>query len=126
MIGQRTTDVLREAAGISIGLAIVMIVLGSFAVLLPLATGIGVSILAGFAYLAHAFAAHGAGRFLWRALIGIFYVIGGGYLAFHRDSHWSLSRWFWRQSSLPRVSWRLRCFSSFAPCRVPDGLCSTA
>ncbi len=37
----------------------------------------------GFAYLAYAFAAQGAGAFLWRTLIGVVYVIGGVYLAFH-------------------------------------------
>ncbi len=82
--------VFKETAEMSIPLAIVMIVLGFLAVFLPLATGIGVSILAGwlivfggFAYMAHAFAAHRAGTFLWRILIGIVYVIGGAYLAFN-------------------------------------------
>jgi hypothetical protein len=52
----------------SIGVAVLMIVLGFLAVALPLATGIGISILvgwiivfSGFAYLAYAFAAKGAG-----------------------------------------------------------------
>jgi uncharacterized membrane protein HdeD (DUF308 family) len=74
----------------SIGLAILMIVLGLLAIALPLATGIGVSILVGwivvfggFTYLAYAFAAQGAGAFLWRILIGIVYVVGGFYLVFH-------------------------------------------
>jgi uncharacterized membrane protein HdeD (DUF308 family) len=74
----------------SIGLAVLMIVLGFLAVALPLATGIGVAILVswivvfgGFTYVAYAFAAKGAGAFLWRMLIGIVYVIGGFYLVFH-------------------------------------------
>ena len=90
MSSQGTTDVLKEVAGISIGWALVMIALGFFAVFLPFATGIGISIvvaciiiLGGIAYLAYAFAARGAGAFLWRMLIGIVYVVGGGYLAFH-------------------------------------------
>jgi uncharacterized membrane protein HdeD (DUF308 family) len=90
MTGQRITDVFKEATGMSIGLAVVMILLGFLAVFLPFATGIGVSILvgwiivfSGFAYLAYAFAARGAGAFLWRTLIGIVYVVGGLYLAFH-------------------------------------------
>jgi uncharacterized membrane protein HdeD (DUF308 family) len=90
MGGQNTTDVLKQATGMSIGMALVMIVLGFLAVFLPFATGIGVSILvgwiivfSGFAYLAYAFAAQGAGAFLWRMLIGIVYVVGGVYLAFH-------------------------------------------
>jgi uncharacterized membrane protein HdeD (DUF308 family) len=90
MTGQRITDVFNEAAGMSIGLAVVMVLLGFLAVFLPFAMGIGVSILvgwiivfSGFAYLAYAFAARGAGAFLWRTLIGIVYVVGGLYLAFH-------------------------------------------
>jgi len=90
MSGQSTTDVFKEARGASIGWAVVTIVLGFFAVLMPFTTGIGVSILvswivvlSGFAYLAYAFAAPGTGVFLWRILIGIVYVVGGGYLALH-------------------------------------------
>jgi uncharacterized membrane protein HdeD (DUF308 family) len=87
---QSTMDVLKETTGLSIGWAALMIVLGLAAVLMPLATGIAVSVFVGwiivfggFAYAAYAFAAHGAGAFLWRTLIGVAYVIGGGYLAFH-------------------------------------------
>lgn len=90
MTEQNITDVFKEATGMSIGLAVVMILLGFLAVFLPFATGIALSILvgwiivfSGFAYLAYAFAARGAGAFLWRTLIGIAYVVGGFYLAFH-------------------------------------------
>jgi uncharacterized membrane protein HdeD (DUF308 family) len=74
----------------SIGCGIVMILLGTAALLLPMATGIAVSvtiawliILGGCAYTAYAFASRGAGDFIWRLLIGVVYIIGGGYLAFH-------------------------------------------
>jgi uncharacterized membrane protein HdeD (DUF308 family) len=87
---QSTPDVFKQAAGMSIGWAIVMIVLGVVAILMPYSTGIGVSIFvgwimvfSGFAYVAYAFAARGAGTFIWRLLVGVVYVIGGGYLAFH-------------------------------------------
>ena len=90
MKGQSATDVLNQAAGMSIGWAVVMIILGAVAIAMPFSTGIGVSIfvgwiivLSGFAYVAYAFAAPGAGAFIWRMLIGVFYVFGGGYLAFH-------------------------------------------
>jgi len=90
MNGHSTTDVFKQAAGMSIGWAIVMIVLGVVAILMPYSTGIGVSIFvgwimvfSGFAYVAYAFAARGAGTFIWRLLVGVVYVIGGGYLAFH-------------------------------------------
>lgn len=90
---QGTTNrlgVFKDTVGISIGWAIVMIVLGFVAVLLPFAAGIGVSIVVswiiafgGVAYLVYAFMARGTGAFLWRLLIGAIYVLGGGYLAFH-------------------------------------------
>jgi uncharacterized membrane protein HdeD (DUF308 family) len=90
MTAQSITDTIKEATGMPIGMAVAMIVLGFLAVLLPFATGIGISILvswiivfSGFAYLAYAFAARGAGAFLWRTLVGIVYVVGGLYLAFH-------------------------------------------
>ena len=90
MSEQSMTDVFKEATGMSIGWAVVMIVLGFLAVFLPYQTGIGISVLVGWimvfggvAYVACAFAAGGAGAFLWRMLIGLFYVGGGGYLAFH-------------------------------------------
>jgi uncharacterized membrane protein HdeD (DUF308 family) len=90
MAGQSTTDVFKEVAGMSIPWAVIMIVLGFLAVVMPFTAGIAISILvgwiivfSGFAYLAYAFAARGAGAFLWRMLIGVVYVIGGGYLVFH-------------------------------------------
>jgi len=90
MNGQSTTSVFTEATGLSIGWAIVMIVLGVVAILMPYSTGIGVSVFVGWiiafggiAYLAYAFAAPGPGAFLWRMLVGVVYVVGGGYLAFH-------------------------------------------
>ena len=90
MTGQSTTDIFKVATRLAFGWAVVMIVLGFLAVFLPFATGIGVSVLvswiivfSGFTYLAYAFAARGAGSFLWRMLVGIVYVVGGVYLAFH-------------------------------------------
>jgi uncharacterized membrane protein HdeD (DUF308 family) len=87
---QSTTDIFKQAAGASIGWGIVMIALGILALFLPLATGIGISIAAawiivfsGIAYVASAFAARGAGSFLWRLLIGAVYILGGLYLAFN-------------------------------------------
>jgi len=90
MNAQSTTSIFKQAAGASIGWGIVMIVLGVLALFLPLATGIGVSIavgwiivFSGIAYVASAFAARGAGSFLWRLLIGGVYTLGGLYFAFH-------------------------------------------
>jgi uncharacterized membrane protein HdeD (DUF308 family) len=82
--------VLKEATGMSIGWGTIMILLGFAAVILPFKAGIAISavvgwiiVLSGIAYLASAFAASGAGGFVWRVLIGVLYVVGGGYLAFH-------------------------------------------
>lgn len=90
MSTQSTTGIFKEVAGASIGWGIVMILLGILALFLPLATGIGVSIavgwiivFSGIAYVASAFAARGAGSFLWRLLIGAVYSLGGLYLAFN-------------------------------------------
>jgi len=90
MTERSITDVLKEATGMSIGWAVAMIVLGFLALYMPLTTGIAVSVFvgwiivfSGFAHLAYSFAASGAGAFLWRMLVGIVYIVGGGYLAFH-------------------------------------------
>jgi len=87
---ESTRKLFKEVTGASIGWAVVMILLGFLAVVLPLATGIAVSIVVswlivfgGIAYLASAFAGRNAGAFIWRMLIGVVYVLGGGYLAFH-------------------------------------------
>lgn len=83
-------DTLKHFAGLSIGLAVLMIVLGLIAIAKPFAAGIGVSVflawlivLGGFAYLVYAFSAGSAGRFLWRTLIGVVYIVGGIYLVLH-------------------------------------------
>lgn len=90
MSERSTTDLMKEVTGISIGWAIAMILLGCVAIVLPWATGLAVSVfvgwiivLSGVAQLAYAFAAQDAGTFIWRILIGLVYLIGGGYLAFH-------------------------------------------
>jgi uncharacterized membrane protein HdeD (DUF308 family) len=90
MNAQSTTNIFKQAAGASIGWGLIMILLGVLALFLPLATGIGVSIavawiivFGGIAYVASAFAARGAGSFLWRLLIGAVYILGGLYLAFN-------------------------------------------
>jgi uncharacterized membrane protein HdeD (DUF308 family) len=80
----------KRLAGLSIGLAVLMIVLGQIAIVKPFAAGIGISlfvawmiVFGGFAYLTHAFSAGSAGSFLWRTLIGVVYIAGGIYLLLH-------------------------------------------
>ena len=77
-------DTFKNFAGLSIGLAVLMILLGLVAILKPFAAGIGISVflawlivLGGFAYLIYAFSAGSPGSFLWRILIGVVYVTGG-------------------------------------------------
>jgi uncharacterized membrane protein HdeD (DUF308 family) len=80
-------DVFKSAAGWSIGLAILMIVVGLLAIFKPFAAGLGISMMLGWLivfsgvlHLIYAFAAGGVGSFLWRTLIGIVYIVGGFYL----------------------------------------------
>ena len=103
MNAQSATNIFKQAAGASIGWGIVMILLGVLALFLPLATGIGVSIavawiivFGGIAYVASAFAARGAGSFLWRLLIGAVIFSAASIWPSIRDPHWSLLPWRWR------------------------------
>lgn len=86
----RPVDTFERFAGFSIGLAVLMIVLGMVAIVKPFAAGIGISlflawliVLGGFAYLIYAFSAGNPGSFLWRTLIGVVYIVGGIYLVLH-------------------------------------------
>ncbi len=83
-------DPLKRFNCVSIASSVLMVAVGILAIVLPLAAGIGVSVfvswlifLTGFAHLVYAFAARDAGGFVWRLLLGIIYVAGGLYLAFH-------------------------------------------
>jgi uncharacterized membrane protein HdeD (DUF308 family) len=81
---------INEVTGMTIGWAAVMILLGLLAVILPRASGVAVSVVlswlivcAGLVHLASAFTGRDAGAFIWRLLIGVVYILGGGYLALH-------------------------------------------
>lgn len=78
---------LKQAAGLSIGSAVVMTLLGILSIVLPGVSGLGVAIfvawtaiLAGIAHVVYAFGAERAGQVLWHLLIGVVYVIGGIFL----------------------------------------------
>jgi uncharacterized membrane protein HdeD (DUF308 family) len=84
---QESSNPLKDLAGLSIGVSIIMIILGCLSIVMPSATGVAVSvilgwviILAGFMHFAYAFAASGAGSFLWRVLVAVVYIVGGSYL----------------------------------------------
>ncbi len=89
-MGNQISKAFKEVTGASIRWAVVMILLGLLAVVLPLATGIAVSVLvawvvflSGLAYVVSAVSDRNAGAFIWRLLIGLVYIAGGSYLAFH-------------------------------------------
>ena len=81
---------LRKLSGWAIAYAVLLIIAGIIALALPLASGLGVTIIVGWLlffsgifHLADAFHAKGAGSFFWRLLVGIVYIIGGLDIAFH-------------------------------------------
>jgi len=71
----------------SVGLSIVLIIFGVLAILLPMATSIGVVIVIGWlvifdgiAQVVHAFQSKGIGHIVWKLLVAVFYLVAGGYL----------------------------------------------
>jgi len=82
-----TENIFSKMAGYSIGIAILMIVLGCVAIVVPMYTGLTVSVMFGsiiligsLTYFVYAFTSEGVGGFLWRMLIAVVYFIGGVYL----------------------------------------------
>jgi uncharacterized membrane protein HdeD (DUF308 family) len=83
-------NIFKRVTGVSRGWAVIVILLGFVTVFTPYSAAIAVSafvgwilFFSGIAYIAHAFATQVAGAFLWRILVGMVYVAGGSYLAFH-------------------------------------------
>ncbi len=86
---EATTEPLRKASGWGIAYAVLIIFIGILAISLPLASGIGITIvvgwllvLSGIFHVADAFHAHSAGSVAWRMLVGIVYILVGLDLAF--------------------------------------------
>jgi uncharacterized membrane protein HdeD (DUF308 family) len=82
--------VLARGGSFPIGWAILLIIVGFFALALPFEAGKAIAfvvalmvIVAGIAHLASSFAARTAGGFIWRLLVGCAYLIAGVYLALH-------------------------------------------
>lgn len=80
-------DDLKKSAGLSIGMAVLMVVAGLLAIFNPFAAGLGISLVigwlivfSGILHVIYAFSAGGVGSFLWRTLVGILYIIGGLFL----------------------------------------------
>jgi uncharacterized membrane protein HdeD (DUF308 family) len=87
MVTSPPGSVLGRGASFPIGWAILLIIVGFFALALPFEAGIAVAIVvavlvivAGIAHLASSFAARSTGGFFWRLLVGCAYLIAGVYL----------------------------------------------
>jgi len=75
---------LNKASGASLVLSVLLIVLGILAIVLPMATSIGLAIIigwlvlfAGITQLIHAFQSTGIGPVLWKVLVAVFYIVAG-------------------------------------------------
>jgi uncharacterized membrane protein HdeD (DUF308 family) len=80
----------KKATGWAIGVSILLIILGIMAIALPFVAGLAVSAIVGWmlvfggvTHLAAAFHVRGAGAVLWEILVGLVYLVGGGYMLFH-------------------------------------------
>ncbi len=81
------SSLLGKSTGFPVGWAILLIIVGFFALALPFEAGIAIAIVvavlvivAGIAHLAGTFAARTTGGFFWRLLVGCAYLIAGVYL----------------------------------------------
>lgn len=84
-----TKRLIAEKWGWFLALGIALIVIGLAAIAFPLVSTIAAKVVLGWLFLIggvvlviHAFSAQGWGGVLWNLLIGILYLIAGGYLAF--------------------------------------------
>jgi uncharacterized membrane protein HdeD (DUF308 family) len=87
MTSQSPVSFLRKASGWSIAWGVLLIVLGMLAVGQPLLAGVAINalvawliVLGGAVHLVLAFHARGAGSVIWRLLVGLAYIVFGGYL----------------------------------------------
>jgi len=82
--------IVKESIGWSIGLSILMIVAGVLAIVVPPAAGFAVVVVlawllvfSGVARVVFAWHTRTAGGFLWEQLLGLIYILLGGYLLLH-------------------------------------------
>ncbi len=90
MTSQSPVSFLHKASGWSTAWGVLLIVLGILAVGQPLLAGIAINaliawliVLGGVVHLVLAFHARSAGSFIWRVLVGLAYIVFGGYLLMH-------------------------------------------
>jgi uncharacterized membrane protein HdeD (DUF308 family) len=79
-----TRQEIRQGAGWGIAVGVLLIILGIVAIALPFATAISLGlllgwlfILGGIAQIVYAFVSRRAGSFIWKVLLGVFYLVGG-------------------------------------------------
>jgi uncharacterized membrane protein HdeD (DUF308 family) len=81
---------INREVGWSIVLSVLMIVAGVLAIIVPRASGIAVTILVGWllvfcgaAHLAYAWQTRRSGGLWWGILLGVIYIVAGGYILLH-------------------------------------------
>jgi uncharacterized membrane protein HdeD (DUF308 family) len=79
-----------KAVNWSIALSVLLILAGLFAILIPVISGIAITVFIGWAILISAithfvlaFKTHSAGSLIWELLLGAVYLFAGAYLIFH-------------------------------------------
>jgi len=89
-MAQTPVEVVRQASTLSIVWGVLLIVFGMLAVGSPFVAAVAVNVviawlivLAGAVHLTLAFSAHGAGHVIWKLLVGVAYLLFGGYLILH-------------------------------------------
>jgi len=82
--------IIKESVGWSIGLSVLMVVAGILAIASPLGAGIAINVLvawllvfSGCVHLVFAWYTRTAGGLAWELLVGILYILIGGYLLMH-------------------------------------------
>jgi len=88
--GLHGAGVIKKATGWFIAVAVLFILLGMFAIAEPWIAGLGVTLLVGWllvigavAHFIHAFKGGGAKHVIMQVLVGLVYLIGGGYFLTH-------------------------------------------
>jgi uncharacterized membrane protein HdeD (DUF308 family) len=83
-------DVVRQASTLSIAWGVLLVIFGMVAIGSPFLAAVAVNvfiawliILAGVVHVMLAFRAHEAGSKIWKLLVGLAYVVFGGYLIMH-------------------------------------------
>lgn len=81
---------IKKTSGWAIAVSVLLIVLGLLAIALPFMAAIAVTsivgwmlLFGGITHIVAAFHARGAGAVLWEILVGLAYLVGGGYMLFH-------------------------------------------